>query len=76
MASNTRCAGVVLLSLVALGFVGCAEDNESTAQAQGGKSTAAVKDMGPPPKDQKEYFERQKASGSGTTKANNYPGAK
>jgi hypothetical protein len=73
MIFNPRCAGVALLSLAMLGIAGCAEDNESSAKAQSDKS-AAVKDNGPPPKDQREYFERQKKESS--TQSKGYPGVK
>jgi hypothetical protein len=69
------CGGVALLTLAVLGFAGCAEDNEASATKTTG-NTAAVKDTGPPPKDQREYFERRQKEGGGTSKGNNYPGAK
>jgi len=71
MVSKTRCAGVVLLSLVALGFAGCAEDNESSKEAKVTSGTGTQ-----PVRTQEEYAKQKQAASVGTTKANNYPGAK
>jgi len=70
MAFNTRCAGVVLLSLVALGFAGCAEDNEAAKEAKVTSGTGTQ-----PVRTQADYAKQRAAGGVGTTKANNYPGA-
>jgi len=63
----------LLVSLSMLGFFGCAENNESTATSNI-KSTS--QGATPPPKNQQEYGQQQRQSGSGTTKAAGYPGAK
>jgi uncharacterized BrkB/YihY/UPF0761 family membrane protein len=63
----------LLVSLSVLSFVGCAEDNESTATSNI-KSTS--QGGTPPPKNQAEYGKQQQQTQSGQNKAAGYPGAK
>jgi hypothetical protein len=75
MKSFIRGLGLALLSFCWLGLTGCSENNESIVDQQAKKTAGAkVENFAPPPRDQREFGERQK--GGTQNKASHYPGAK
>jgi hypothetical protein len=72
MILKPRLTASVFLSLTVLGFAGCAEDNDATARGTVTSNGAGTE----PIRSQEEYGKQRAAGGVGTTKANNYPGAK
>jgi hypothetical protein len=71
----TRGVSLAVLSSFLLGMSGCGEDNATAIDQQAAKTAGTqVETKMPPPKDQREFFERSK--GAVPTKAQGYPGAK
>jgi hypothetical protein len=74
MILKPRLIAPALLGLVVLGFAGCSEDND--ASARGTIKSSGTGAGTTPVRTQDEYAKQRQAGGIGTTKANNYPGAK
>ena len=74
----TRGLSLALLGSCLLGLSGCGEDNQSEINKQAAKTSGTqVENKVPPPKDQREFGERSKATQlttPGAAKSSGYPG--